>query len=308
MTIPFKGYTSKFHANITQYFGEDGERWVQALPGLITAAAVEWRLTNIIPYQLSINYVAAATLPNGQPVVLKLLAPGDEAAYEVSALQAFSGRACVKLIKTSADGHAMLLEQCQPGIQLASLRSDRARTRIAAQVFGRLQQPVPVGNNHIPLQRWFDGVLKKQTQLEGYLPPALLPAANQEATSVLPGLFASTLGERLIHGDLHHFNILKNMEEWLAIDPKGVIGPMEYECGPYLLNPWPNLLKATNPAATTMDRVAIFSEMLGFDRKAVRAWGLCHSVMSFWWDHNPKTGKGGEYSAAVANMIYSIKE
>ena len=307
MPIPFPGYTSKFHANISHYFGEDGEHWVRTLPGLITSAAAEWQLANLRPYQLSINYVAAATLPSGQPVVLKLLAPGDEAAYEVSALKAFSGKACVKLFRTTADGRAMLLEQCQPGTQLATIRSDRTRTRIAAQVFSRLSQPVPAGIDHIPLRRWFDGVLKTQAQLEGYVPTALLPAANLEANIILPGLFASTRGERLIHGDLHHFNILKNGQEWLAIDPKGVIGPMEYECGPYLLNPWPNLLKTSNPAATTLDRIAIFSEMLGFDRKAIRGWGLCHCVMSFWWDYNPTTGKGGEYSAAVANLILSIK-
>ena len=36
----------------------------------------------------------------------------------------------------------------------------------------------------------------------------------------------------LLHGDLHHYNVLSDERRgWLAVDPKGVAGEVEYEVG-----------------------------------------------------------------------------
>jgi len=40
----------------------------------------------------------------------------------------------------------------------------------------------------------------------------------------------------VLHGDLHHFNILSSGDRWLAIDPKGIIGEPEFEPAAYLEN------------------------------------------------------------------------
>ena len=42
----------------------------------------------------------------------------------------------------------------------------------------------------------------------------------------------------LLHGDLQHYNVLfDNQRGWTAIDPKGVVGELEYELGALLRNP-----------------------------------------------------------------------
>ena len=48
----------------------------------------------------------------------------------------------------------------------------------------------------------------------------------------------SSAGEpMLLHGDLHHYNILAaERQPWLAIDPKGVVGDPVYETGVFLYN------------------------------------------------------------------------
>lgn len=56
-------------------------------------------------------------------------------------------------------------------------------------------------------------------------------------------LVASPASRLLLHGDLHQFNILAAGKEWLAIDPKGLIGERECEIGPLILNP-PVLLRS----------------------------------------------------------------
>jgi len=63
---------------------------------------------------------------------------------------------------------------------------------------------------------------------------------GQRWLDTLPGLLA----EALLHGDFHHFNVLKSARGWLVIDPKSVIGPHGYEVGPFLINPAPKFLTA----------------------------------------------------------------
>ncbi len=46
-------------------------------------------------------------------------------------------------------------------------------------------------------------------------------------------LLKSTTKEVLLHGDLHHDNILKNGDSWLVIDPKEFIGDLENKKGEF---------------------------------------------------------------------------
>jgi streptomycin 6-kinase len=62
------------------------------------------------------------------------------------------------------------------------------------------------------------------------------------AESLFRELIASSESPVLLHGDLHHFNILSaRRQPWLAIDPKGVAGEPAYEPGALLRNPNPEL-------------------------------------------------------------------
>lgn len=46
-------------------------------------------------------------------------------------------------------------------------------------------------------------------------------------------LFDSVKHEYLCHGDLHLEKIILNKNEWLAIDPKGIIGEMAFEASAF---------------------------------------------------------------------------
>ena len=105
-----------------------------------------------------------------------------------------------------------------------------------------------------------------------------------------------------MHGDLHHFNIISSGTGWLSIDPKGVIGPPEYECGPLLINPYPDFAYLPDALRLTSRRIAILSERLGFSRRLIRDWGMCFGVLSAWWNTLPD-GSGSEYSMACALVI-----
>jgi streptomycin 6-kinase len=85
----------------------------------------------------------------------------------------------------------------------------------------------------------------------------------------------------LLHGDLHHENILAaTREPWLVIDPKGIVGPRGYECGTYLRN---HLLNKADPARVLARRVDQLAEILELERDEILRWGVAHNVLSAWW-------------------------
>jgi streptomycin 6-kinase len=51
----------------------------------------------------------------------------------------------------------------------------------------------------------------------------------KKAIALKNELLASMTVEIFLHGDLHHDNILKDGDHWLAIDPKGIVGEPEFE-------------------------------------------------------------------------------
>jgi streptomycin 6-kinase len=104
--------------------------------------------------------------------------------------------------------------------------------------------------------------------------------------------FLASPGETvLLHGDLHHDNVLRAAREpWLVIDPKGVAGEREFEVGPLMYNPWQRLLEWPNLKAILSRRVDILVEVLGFDRQRLLGWALVGAVLSMLWsieDHAP---------------------
>jgi streptomycin 6-kinase len=91
-----------------------------------------------------------------------------------------------------------------------------------------------------------------------------------------------------------------------VIDPKGVIGPAEYEAGPLLTNPNNIMLEESQAIRRTQRRVAILAERLGFERQRLRAWAICHSVLSSFWDL-AEDGSGSENARAWTEIFLKTK-
>lgn len=292
-----------FIHNIRNAFGERGERWLDDLPALLAQAVEQWDLSLGAPMLLSYNYVTQAARADGTPVVLKLGVPDRENLSELTALRFFNGEGCVRLLAADEGRYMFLLERLSPGGRLVSLPDDEARTHIACDVMERLWRPAPPGLPFIQLSDWFAALTRLRASYSGRtgpFPKNLL----ERVESLLPGLFSGA-APLLMHGDLHHFNILSSGRGWLAIDPKGVVGPPGYECGPLLTNPIPDFPYLPAALKLTQRRIAILSERLGFTRESIRDWGLCHAILSAWWDFAGHD-TGGEYALACAELIARV--
>jgi len=311
-----------FIQRIKNTFGEDGEAWLSALPGLIAEASHRWGLTDIQPVpNLSYNFVSLAlsganesersrsahpsatsfgklTPPLRKEVILKLGVPNRELTGEIAALRFFNGRGACRLLDADAEKGMLLLERLQPGRMLSALKDDEHATRIAAEVMRQLWKPIPAnGDDFILLKDWFEGFKRLRQRYDGDTGP--LPEKLVEtAESLSNDLLTENKDETLLHGDFHHFNVLESERGWLAIDPKGAIGPKGYEVGPFIINPVDRFLNGHRPRrgnnpqacpersrrAQTEKRIAILSEMLGMERERIRSWAICHAVLSAWWN------------------------
>jgi len=262
--------------------GEEGRTWIERLPSILTACEQYWNLTIGFPFDLSYNYVAPAICKNGTRVVVKVCLPNDELT-EVEALRQFDGRGMVRLLEYNKDERVMLLERLWPGTLLSTVEDDEKATSIATSVMRQLWRPVPQEHPFPTVFDWGKGfacLRQHYTGGCGPFPPALLA----EAETLFAELSASMTDLVLLHGDLHHENILiAERKPWLAIDPKGLVGEPAYETGALLRNQLSVVLKSSRPGRVMARRVDQLAEELGLDRTRVRGWGLAQAVLSVWW-------------------------
>lgn len=295
-----------FVRTIQNTFDTDGSAWLFALPDLLTETSHRWNLTDITPVsKLSYNFVAYANR-NGEAVILKVGIPRDELTSEIAALQTYNGRGACRLLDADAEKGLLLLERLQPGRMLSTLEDDEQATHIAAEVMGQLWKPTPENKgDFILLKNWFAGfkrLRKRYNGRTGPIPENFIETAEKLSQELL----AENKDEFLLHGDFHHFNVLESERGWLAIDPKGVIGPKGYEVGPLLINPNDRFLSGSNPRAQTKKRIDILSKLLDMERERIRSWGICHAVLSAWWSIEDNDPGWGQYSLQCAEIFLQI--
>jgi streptomycin 6-kinase len=294
-----------FNKRMIQINGDEGHAWIKTLPEKLDTYARRWSLKLQPPFKLSYNYVAPATRSDGSEAVLKLGFPNRELLSEMYALQHFDGHGIVKLLEADFENQVFLIERLRPGIELVTLEDDEQTTRIAAQVMQQLWQPIITERPLLTVENWTTGLKKLRPHFEGTtgpFPAYLVDAAEQIFAELVPNQ-----GQRvLLHGDLHHWNILSAQRRpWLALDPKGVIGEREFEVGPLLLNP--NLEDFTDAELKQLQsrRIDILEEMLGFDYQRILAWGVARAVLSAWWSVEDE-GDFGRQAMRCAQALYEL--
>jgi streptomycin 6-kinase len=225
------------------------------------------------------SFIAFGTRSN-QPVVLKALRrPGDEwRCGEV--LDAFDGKGIVRVYQ-HIEG-AVLLERLDPGTQLVDMvlnGRDKEATDIVVEVMQKMSHPSESSKSFATVEDWGKGFERYLASGDNQIPISLVELGQQRYWE----LCSSQKSTRLLHGDLQHYNILFDSGRgWLAIDPKGVIGEIEYEIGASLRNPYerPELFASTR---TIEKRVKRYEEKLMLNSGRALAWGFAQTVLSAIW-------------------------
>jgi streptomycin 6-kinase len=199
---------------------------------------------------------------------------------------------------------------------MLSTLEDEDATRIAAEMMMRMWRSgldtsletrdySTIGDDYkfIPLTDWFYGGFERmRKKFDGGTGP-LNERLVERVESSVKDFFIENHNPVLIHGDFHHYNILSSERGWLAIDPKGVIGPAGYEVGPFMMNPRDRFSDGID-RRLILKRIDILHEHLGFERERILEWSLAHAVLSAWWGVEDNTG--WEYAAGFAEMISGL--
>ena len=264
---------------MAELHGAAGSRWIAGLPDAVGRLAGRWRLTVGAPFPARYHWVAPARRADGADVVLKLGMTGEpELVREPATLAAWNGHGAVRLLAAEPDDRgtaALLLGAARPGTNLTAA-SDEEAFPVLAAVARRLHASGAARPDVVPDSRPRVAMLR-----EGHpLVPAELTSA---AADVLERLMATAAPSVLCHGDLHHANVLRDGEAWVAIDPHGVWGEPALDAGTALLNP-PQPWAASPDLGGVMERrVSLLAEGLGAGEERVRGWGFVSAVVGAVW-------------------------
>jgi streptomycin 6-kinase len=225
-----------------------------------------------------LTYVRTST---GLPAVLKQGPPDDpEFQQELDALTWFAGRGGVRVLKVDRAQGAVLLERILPGTQLRTLfpDADEAATSAAAGLMRRLWRAPPAEHRFPSAREWGRALRGRPAEVYGEL--------------------CDTMGEPVVlHGDLHHENVLRSGDGWVAIDPKGVVGEREYDTGALLRNPYPEPL-TRQMLARRADQLA---EELSLDRDRIWSWAWAQAHLAAAW--SVEDGEDPAYWLACAELL-----
>jgi streptomycin 6-kinase len=272
--------------NVIDNWGSRGSSWLTDLPGLTSSITAQWDLRIVGEYSMTLHWVARVIRADGTPAVLKIGVPDEHLTHEAEALRIWDGSGAVRLLLADVSRGALLLDCASPGTPLADLvaADDVAATAALIEAGRRLHRVPPSGCTlpHLTTEREdFD-------------------SSSGELVSRAAGLFdelcASSPGDVVLHGDLHHGNVLRSGDRWVAIDPHGRVGDPGYDCGAMLYNPDPavhdeSLLRLV-PA-----RIEQLADGFGQPIERVRAWGFVMAVLSEAW------GPGGSRALDVARLL-----
>jgi streptomycin 6-kinase len=276
----------EFVKTILALHGAGGQAWLDGLPSFLQACERRWSVRLEPPFSnLTYNYVAAGVRSDGQEIILKAGVPNKELTTEIEALRFLDGQGAVALLEADASRGILLLERLLPGTPLSQVTDDEQATAIAAEVMGQLWRPAPASTQFPTVADWGRGLQRLRQRFDGGsgpFPDDLVTTAER----LYAELLQSSGQAVLLHGDLHHDNILAaERHPWLVIDPKGVIGEREYEIGAFVRNPFPRFLSLPDVGGLLQRRLDQFSATLGFDRQRLHAWSVAQSVLSAWWDY-----------------------
>lgn len=266
--------TATFKKNILDTYGEAGKIWLKNLPEIVNQAKETYGLSKLAPVNnLSYHYVLSGSQGH-LPIILKLGFDSQVLHQEALALNAFTGLGAIKVL-AQAEG-LLLLERAVPGTPLTSYfpSKDNATLPIFCKVMKRLHT-APISGAHFPtVKEWLSALDRNWEIPIHYL---------EKARKLKDSLLATASSPVLLHGDLHQDNILENGNEWVVIDPKGVIGEPAYEIAAFIRNPLPALPDSEQAKDIIEGRILYFSKTLHLTRERISAWCFVQAVLSWIW-------------------------
>lgn len=261
------------------------------LPPHVTSLLSEWEL---VPDGEPVRGHTALVVPvrtvDDTAAVLKTLEAGPEERHEILGVQTWAGDGVVRLLRGDPRRGAMVLERAGPG----DLRTveDVEACEIVADLYGRLHVPAPRRLDLLTdfVDRWSEELGSAGARI----PRRIVEQARHLARDLVAD--PASAGT-LVHGDLHHENVLasrrddRQSEPWLVIDPKPMSGDPHYEIAPMLWNRWEEVVASGDIRRAVRRRFHTMVDVAGLDEDRARDWVIVREALNALWstDHDDLT-------------------
>jgi len=230
-------------------------------------------LWNLVPEGdvMSMPVTRSRLLPvraGDQAAMLKLAHSADER-RGASIMAWWDGQGAAPVLAAQDEALLMLRAPGDTLAQKVRAGQDEAATAILCQVVARLHAPRgSAPPTAPPLERLFDALIQSAD-------PSLARARD-----VATGLLETPRDAVLLHGDIHHGNVLDfGARGWLAIDPWGLMGERAYD--------YANIFPNPDLASVTPDRFAArlaqIARAADLEPARLRAWAHAHAGLSAAW-------------------------
>lgn len=244
-----------------------------------------WSLTVDGETRVTASSSLTPVLYEGRPAMLKVPRIEEEAVGG-RVLAWWNGRGAAHVWRI--DDHAIVLERASDRtLRTLSLGGhDDAATRelchLAETLHGATAVATPP-HGTVPLLEWF-GQLHGRAESH----PEEHDGLWREASDVASRVLADDSQDVILHGDLHHQNVLDfGADDWRVIDPKGLHGNRIFDYMALLWNPTPDVA-----TACFSRRVDLIAEAAHVPVRTVLEWAFASSALSAaWWSVDGRTAE-----------------
>jgi streptomycin 6-kinase len=182
-------------------------------------------------------------------------------------------------------------------VTMAKHQQDDEATRIICSVIAKLhsQKNKPLPTTLVPLPQWFQSLENASKQYNGIFKQAFVTAQE---------LLHNPQEEVVLHGDIHHKNILDfGIHSWLAIDPKGLFGERYFDYANIFCNP--DLEFALQPGRIEK-QAAVVAETANLEYFRLIRWILAYAGLSAAWHLEENQHNDAELTLSIAKITLSL--
>ncbi len=226
--------------------------------GIVEKYKKQWELSEIeFQSELSNNsLIFFAVSKRYGKVIFKVLININGFDNEILALKAFQGEHFCKLYEYSFEDMVYMMERIVPAHTLYESAPRSERIQIGVEIFKRLHKTDLPDGTFPTYTEWFEAGkegVKNRADCEELYP--YLASAKR----MLADICKKYSRHLLLHGDLHHENILQNENGgYTVIDPKGVIGDPVFDLSRLILDEFRD-----NLTSEPRDAIIDFVQKLG---------------------------------------------
>lgn len=246
-----------------------------------------WHLTVAGDRIVTHSSVLVPAFQGERPVMLKMTQEPDEQ-IGGAALAWWDGNGAVAVLQR--ENGALLMERptgSESLYRLALDGNDDAAIEVLCQTTATLHSHRAADPPEVPiLDHWFRDLLNSTDE-------------RQEVVlgrQLLEQLLATERDKVILHGDIHHRNVLQDSGgRWLAIDPKGIFGERSYDYLNIFRNP--NESIAIDPSRFDA-RIEQITNKAKLDRVRLLQWIAAFCALSLAWNYYPEGSPDADLAVA----------